>query len=113
MRSGDRQVGVTFATKDSQMIIHQRCAEQGKVRHRELLGLGGQNVEKRCRRGECLNPVGGGHGRLKQKGANDNIDGVNNAFGFTILRRGVGERHAKVNALGEEKLRALVLSNSL
>jgi hypothetical protein len=31
-------------------------------------------------------------------------------FDFTILRRSVGAGHAKVNALGEEKVTALELS---
>jgi hypothetical protein len=41
---------------------------------------------------------------LKEQGANNIIDRANNAFSFTVLRRGVRAGHAKVNALGEEEL---------
>jgi hypothetical protein len=37
-------------------------------------------------RQQCLNPVGGRHGRLKEQGANYIIYGADNAFSFTILR---------------------------
>ena len=104
MADYSRQVGVTFATEDVKMIIGGHSPKKGMVRGGGSNRLGGQNVKKRCRRGEGLNPIGGGHGRLKQQGANDIIDGANNAFGFTVLGRGVGARHAKVNALGEEKV---------
>jgi len=52
---------------------------------------------------ESLDPVGWRHGGLKQQGANNIIDGANNAFSFTILRRSVGAGHAEMNAAGEEE----------
>ena len=65
------------------------------MQHGEVEGLGRQNVKEGGRRGEGLDPVAGRHGGLKQQGANDIINGANNTFGFTILRRGVGTRHSK------------------
>ena len=73
------------------------------MRHREVEGFGRQNVKEGGRRGECLDPVGGRHGGLKQQGANNIIDGADNALSFTILRRGVGAGHAEMDALSEEK----------
>ena len=35
---------------------------------------------------------------------NDIVYGTNNVFNFTVLRRGVGARHAKVDALGEKEV---------
>jgi hypothetical protein len=87
MRNGGGQVWVTFATKDSQVIVRRRRTIESKVRHGEVESLGGQDVEQGGCHGESLDPVGGRHGRLKEQGANDITDRVNNAFGFTILRR--------------------------
>ena len=104
MWGGGRQVWVTFATENSQMVVCWRLAEEGKVRRGILESFGGQDVEQGGRRGECLDPVGGGHGGLKKQGANDIIYRTNNAFSFTILRRGVWTGHAKLDALHEEEI---------
>ena len=73
------------------------------MRRGEIESLGWQDVEEGSRRGEGLDPVGRRHGGLKQQGANDIIYGANNTFSFTVLRRGIRARHAKMNALGEEE----------
>ena len=65
MRSSGRQVWITFATEDSQMIVRRRRAIEGKVWRGEVKSLGGQDVEQGGRRGQSLDPVGGRHGRLK------------------------------------------------
>lgn len=44
-------------------------------------------------------PKGGRYARMKEKGANDIVSCPNNAFGFTILGRGVRARHAKENTV--------------
>ena len=49
-----RQVGVTFASKDAQVIIRRRCAKEGAVWRGELEGLGWQNVNQNCRCRESL-----------------------------------------------------------
>jgi len=98
-----RQVGITFATKDSKVTIRRGCPKEGMVRRGESEGLGWQNVNQDSRRGKSLDPIGGRHGGLKQQGANNIINRANNAFSFTILGRGVRARHAKMNALGEEE----------
>jgi len=73
------------------------------VRRGEIESLGWQDVEEGSRRGEGLDPVGRRHGGLKQQGANDIIYGANNTFSFTVLRRGVGARHAEMDALAEKE----------
>ena len=91
------------------------------MRRRESEGLGGQDVKQSRRGGERFNPVRGGHGGLEQQGANNIIGRSNDAFSFTVLRRGVRAGHAKVDAPGEEestgagvvKLAPVVALNSL
>jgi len=73
------------------------------VRRGEGEGLSRQDVKEGGRRGKGLNPVGGRHGGLKQQGANDIIYRANNTFSFTVLRRGVGARHAEMDALAEKE----------
>ena len=89
------EVWITLATENPKVIIRRGFSQKGEVWRGEVEGLGWQDVNQRGRRGEGLNLVGGGHGCLKQQGANDIIYGVNNTFSFTILRRGVGTRHSK------------------
>jgi len=103
MDGSGREVWVTFAAKDSKVIIGRRFAQKGKVRRGEVEGLGRQNVNEGGRRGEGLDPVAGRHGGLKQQGANDIINRANNTFSFTVLRGGVGTRHSKMNAPSEEE----------
>ena len=103
MWSCGREVWITLATENPKVIIRWGFAQKGEVWHGEVEGLGWQDVNQRCRRGEGLKPVGRWHGCLKQQGANDIIYGANNMFSFTVLRRGVGARHAKMNALSEEE----------
>jgi len=63
----------------------------------------------------------GGNANPKKKGANGIVDSPNNAFSFTVLRRGVWTGHAQANAVGEEedartgvvKLRSIVALNTL
>ena len=103
MGSSGGEVWVTLAAENPKMIIRRRFDQKGEVWRGEVEGLGWQDVNQRGRRGEGLNLVGGGHGCLKQQGANDIIYGVNNTFGFTILRRSIRARHEKMDALSEKE----------
>jgi len=60
----------------------------------EIECLGRENVKEQCGGGEGLNPIGWRDTSLEQEGANNIIDGTNNAFGFTVLGGGVWTRHA-------------------
>lgn len=65
--------------------------------------FGGVSVDEVCGGVKRFNPEGSGELGLKQHGANNVIEGTKDAFGFTILRRGVGARHPKVNTIGEKE----------
>ena len=70
---------------------------------RKIERLGGQDVQQVRGGGERCSPVARGNASLEQKGANSVIDSANNPFSFTILRRGVGARHAEMDALAEKE----------
>jgi len=55
------------------------------VRGGETKCLGRKNIEE-CGGGEGLNPISWWDTSLKQERANDIIDGMDNAFTFSILR---------------------------
>ena len=90
MADYSRQVGVTFATEDVKMIIGGHSPKKGMVRGGGSNRLGGQNVDEV---GGCLqgfDPEGGWKGCLKQKAANNIVDGTDDALSLTVLGRGVG-----------------------
>jgi hypothetical protein len=64
-----RQVGITFATEDTEVVVGGRSAKESGVRCRGPKCLGGQNVEEV---GGCLegfDPVGGAEGRPETEGS--------------------------------------------
>ena len=65
MWSSCRQVWVTFATKETQMIIGGRLAEEGEVWGGFLQHLGGQNVDEVGGYLQRLNPKGRWEGCLE------------------------------------------------
>ena len=98
-----RKVWVALTTKDTQVVVRGLFPEEREVRHGEIECLSGKNVQQICGSAEGGCPKPGGNASLKKKRANDIIDGSNDAFGFTMLRRGVWTGHAQVNAVGEEE----------
>ena len=103
MGSSGRKIGVTLTTENPKMIVGRRTAKEGKMRGRETKGLGGQDVEEKSCSVQRLGPIRRRHARLKQKGADDIVSGTNDPFGFTVLRRRVGTRHAKEDAMCQEE----------
>ena len=69
----------------------------------EVECLGGKNVKEEGCGGKSLNQIGLGDTGLKQEGANNIIDGTNNAFNFTVLRRGIRTGHPELDVVGEEE----------
>jgi hypothetical protein len=55
-------------------------------------------------RGHGFGPIGGWHGRLKEEGASDIIDGAYSTFRFAVLSGGVGTRESKVNEGGDGRV---------
>ena len=85
------------------MIIGRLGAEQGEVWCSEVEGFGWGDVQQMGGGVESLCPICRGGMRLKQKRAHHVVNGTNDALRFTVLRRGVGARHAKMNASSEEE----------
>jgi len=86
---GGRQVRVTFAAKDANVVVGGHGAKEGSVWCGEPERVGGQNVKKV---GGCLqsfDPVGRRHAGLEQKRAYNVVGGTNYALSFTILGRSV------------------------
>ena len=65
MGSSGRKIGVTLTTEDPKMIVGRRTAKEGKMRGREIKGLGGQDVEEKSCSVQRLGPIRRGHARLK------------------------------------------------
>jgi hypothetical protein len=62
--------------------------------------LGGEAVQQICGGVELFYPVVSRNRSLKKQGTQYIIDGVNDAFGFTVLRRSVGTRHPQKDSFG-------------
>lgn len=70
---------------------------------------------------ESFKQIGGRSVSLEKKRADHIVGGTNNELCFTLLGKGVGARHTKVDAMGEEecarvgvvKLTAVVTLNGL
>ena len=98
-----RQVGITFATKDTEVVVGGRNTKKGCVRCRGPKCLGRQNVEEV---GSCLEgftPVGGQKGGPKQKSAHNIVERTNEALSLTVLRRSVRTGHAEMHPMSEEE----------
>jgi hypothetical protein len=65
--------------------------------------LGGEAVQQICGGVEPFYPVASRNRSLKKQGTQHIIDGANNAFGFTILRRSIGTRHPQKDPFGGEE----------
>lgn len=76
------------------MLIRWLGPKNGKMRRREIKCFGGKNIQKIGCSAKSRSPKRGGNASLEQEGANDIVCGADNAFSFTVLRRGVGAGHA-------------------
>jgi hypothetical protein len=85
------------------MLIGGHNNEKGEVGSGVRKRLGGVVVAKVGGSVKRFNQIGGWNTSLKQERADNIVDGTNDALGFTILRRGVGARHTKMNAPSEEE----------
>jgi hypothetical protein len=71
------------------MIIGGVNTEESKMGGGKRKCFGGKNIKKVCCHAEGSNPKGRGYTRMEEQGANDIVDGANNAFGFAVLGGGV------------------------
>jgi hypothetical protein len=65
--------------------------------------LGGEVDQQICGGVEPFYPVASRNRSLKKQGMQHIIDGANDAFGFTVLRRSVGTRHPQKYPFGGEE----------
>jgi hypothetical protein len=103
VRGSGGDVGITPTTKDSKMVISGGMTMKSVVWGTEGKGGGGMTIEKIGGGVEGLNPVRWWEVGLKEKGTNDVVYGVEDALNLAILLRGVGARHAEVDAVGEKE----------
>ena len=83
MGSSGGEIGVAATPEDTEVVIRGWRPVEPHVWGGEVECLGGKNVKEGCG-GKSLNPIGWGDTGLKQEGANNIIDGTNNAFNFTF-----------------------------
>jgi hypothetical protein len=87
--SGGREIGIALASEDAKMIIGGVNTEESKMGGGKRKCFGGKNIKKVCCHAEGSSPKGRGYTRMEEQGANDIVDGANNAFGFAVLGGGV------------------------
>jgi hypothetical protein len=85
---------------------------EGEVWTGRVDRLGGEAVQQICGGVEPFYLVARQNRSLKKQGTQHIIDGVNNAFGFTVLWRSVGTRNPQNDPVGGEDAREEALSNS-
>ena len=101
--SSGGEIGVAATPEDTEVVIRGWRPVEHHVWGGEVECLGGKNVKEEGCGGKSLNPIGWGDTGLKQEGTNNIIDGTNNAFSFTVLRRGIRTGHPELDAVGEEE----------
>lgn len=67
------------------------------------IGFGRADIGKICSGVESFCPVLGWHGGFKKKGTNNIIYSTKRTFSFAVLRRGIGTRKTKKNAMLKEE----------
>jgi hypothetical protein len=103
MRRGGGEVWIASTSKDSKLLICGRCVVQGNKWTRGAYSLGGKAIEKISGRMKNIYPIARRYGRLEQQGADHIVGGAEHAFGFTVLWRCIGARHAKFHTIGEKE----------
>jgi hypothetical protein len=81
------------------MLIGGWCTKKSEVGGGEREGFSRENIEEVCCHTEGSNPKGGWYTCVKEQGANDIVNGTNDAFSFAVLSGSVWTRHAKKNSV--------------
>jgi hypothetical protein len=98
-----REIRIAGTTKHAQVLIGGGNSMEGEVWTGRANRLGGEAVQQICGGVEPFYPVASQNRSLKEQGTHHIIDGANDAFGFTILRRSVGTRHLQKDPFGGEE----------
>jgi hypothetical protein len=85
------------------VVVGGGCAIQSEVGSGVAHRLRGEAVEEMCGCVQGLCPVAGRERRLKEKASDHVGGGANDAFGPTVLGRGVGTQETQLDAMGEEE----------
>jgi hypothetical protein len=96
-------VGIAGTTEHVKVVVGGGGAIQGKVGSGMAHLLRGEAVEEMGGGVQGLCPVAGRERRLKEEAADHIGSGVNDAFGPTVLGRGVGARVTQLDAVGEKE----------
>jgi hypothetical protein len=80
-------VRVTRAVKNSEMLISGCGPENGNVRTRNLNSLCQKAVQEVYSCVQSFSPITSEKGNLNKQSMDDIVNGTNDTFGFTILRR--------------------------
>jgi hypothetical protein len=82
-------VRITQTAKRADMRVSRSYGKQGEKRAWRGNSFSGNAVEEVCGGVKRFNPKSSRHVSLKKQGANNIINGANNAFNFTVLWRRV------------------------
>jgi hypothetical protein len=99
----DGEIRIAGTTEHAQVLIGGGNSMEGEVWTGRADRLGGEAVQQICGGVEPFYPVASRNRSLKEQGTQHIIDGANDAFGFTILRRSVGTRHPQKDPFGGEE----------
>jgi hypothetical protein len=86
------EIRIAGTTEHAQVLIGGGNSMEGEVWTDRTDCLGGEVIQQICGDVEPCYPVSRNRS-LKEQGTQHIIDGVKDAFGFTVLRRSVGTRH--------------------
>jgi hypothetical protein len=100
MRGGGGGARVAAAAEDAKIIVGGRHTKEKMVRRIVPTHAAGADVDEEGRHGESIWPEPWGHVGMKQKGAHAVIESAKNAFGATVLLRGVWTRETKDGTVG-------------
>ena len=89
MRSGGSNARVAKATEDAKVVIGGWRAKEEVVGRVVPAGAARTNVNEKSGGGKSIRPKPRRHMGMEQKGANTIIEGAEDAFGTTVLLRGV------------------------
>jgi hypothetical protein len=101
--SGSGEVGITSASKGTEVMVRGVGAVERKERSAHVQRCGGKPIEEEGSSSESISPVGRRHGSLKEESSGDIISGANHALGFPILLGCIRTRHTKGNAMGKKE----------
>jgi hypothetical protein len=99
----DREIRIAGTTEYAQVLIGGGDSMEGKVWTGCVDRLGGEAVQQICASVEPFYPVASRNRILKIQGTQHIIDGANDVFGFTVLRRSIGTRHPQKDPFGGEE----------